>query len=50
VSISVCAAQGIKKQMQDALTALDKGLLTKDEEKRIIRIGDHVHKSAKGFL
>jgi len=49
VNICMCGP-GDKKQMQDALTALDKGLLTKDEEKRIIRIGDHVHKSAKGFL
>jgi hypothetical protein len=37
-------------QMQTALTALEKGPLTQEETERINRIGDHVHKSAKGFF
>jgi predicted aldo/keto reductase-like oxidoreductase len=49
VNICLCGPRDMD-QMQTALTALDKGPLTPEETKRITRIGDHVHKSAKGFF
>jgi predicted aldo/keto reductase-like oxidoreductase len=49
VNICLCGPKDIH-QMQTALTALDKGPLTSEETDRIIRIGDHVHGSAKGLF
>lgn len=49
VNICLCGPRNMD-QMQTALTALDKGPLTPEETERITRIGDHVHKSAKGFF
>ncbi len=49
VNICLCGPRDMD-QMQTALTALDKGVLTQVETERITRIGDHVHQSAKGFF
>ena len=49
VNICLCGPRDMD-QMQTALTALDKGPLTQKKAKRITRIGDHVHRSAKGFF
>ena len=49
VNICLCGPKD-EAQMQTALTALDKGPLTLEETRRIIRIGDHVHQNARGFF
>lgn len=49
VNICLCGPKNMD-QMQTALSALDKGPLTPAETDRITRIGDHVHKTAKGFF
>jgi predicted aldo/keto reductase-like oxidoreductase len=49
VNLCLCGPKDMD-QMQTALSALDKGPLTPAETDRITRIGDHVHKAAKGFF
>ncbi|MBU0973175.1 MAG: aldo/keto reductase [Proteobacteria bacterium] len=49
VNICLCGPRDMD-QMQAALSALDKGVLSPEETERITRIGDHVHRSAKGFF
>ena len=49
VNICLCGPGDIS-QMDTALSALDKGVLTPTETEKITRIGDHVHQSAKGFF
>lgn len=49
VNICLCGPRDIS-QMETALTALEMGPLTPEETERIIRIGDHVHRSARGFF
>ena len=49
VNICLCGPRDLS-QMKTALTALEKGGLSSEETHRIKRIGNHVHKSAKGFF
>ena len=49
VNICLCGPKDMG-QMETALTALEKGVLTPAETERINRIGEHVHRSAKGFF
>ena len=49
INICLCGPKD-EDQMQTALTALDKGPLSREETDRITRIGDHVHKYSKGFF
>ncbi|WDP92227.1 MAG: aldo/keto reductase [Desulfobacter sp.] len=49
VDVCLCGPKD-EAQMAHALTALEKGRLSPEETKRIIRIGDHVHATAKGFF
>jgi predicted aldo/keto reductase-like oxidoreductase len=49
VNICLCGPKNMD-QMETALTALDKGVLTPADTERITRIGDHVHKTTKGFF
>ena len=49
VDICMCGPKNID-QMRTALTSLDLGPLTDQESNRIKTIGDHVHKTAKGFF
>ncbi len=49
VDVCLCGPKNMD-QMQAALTALDLGPLSPEEMDRITRIGDHIHRTARGFF
>jgi len=49
VNICLCGPRD-EDQMTHALTALDKGPLSREEMERVTRIGSHVHDHARGFF
>jgi predicted aldo/keto reductase-like oxidoreductase len=49
VDVCLCGPRDIN-QMKAALSSLDLGPLDEEEMDRIKRIGDHVHRTAKGFF
>ncbi|MBU0995767.1 MAG: aldo/keto reductase [Proteobacteria bacterium] len=49
VDVCLCGPKTVS-EMRDALPALDLGPLNGDEMARMKKIGDHVHRTAKGFF
>jgi predicted aldo/keto reductase-like oxidoreductase len=49
VDVCLCGPKDLH-QMREALKSLDMGPLTTEEMNRIKKIGDHVHKTAKGLF
>lgn len=49
VDICMCGPKNAK-QLQEALPAIEKGPMNQDELSRMIKIGDHIHRTSKGFF
>jgi len=49
VDVCMCGPKN-KKQLQEALPALDKGAMNNEELSRMIKIGDHIHRTSRSFF
>ena len=49
VDVCVCGPKD-SRQMEEALRTLDLGVLSPEEMKRMVRIGDHVHAHGSRFF